>query len=52
MNYLFAAYSVAFIVFFIFVGIQGKRIKRISNDLSQMKEWEQDLHNKHVNKSL
>ncbi|MCD1261060.1 CcmD family protein [Paenibacillus athensensis] len=43
MNYVFAAYSVVFILIFIYTALQSRRIGVLKQQVEQLAELEQDL---------
>lgn len=43
LDYLFAAYSIAFSAIFVYIAIQGKRLQKIKSDLRHLEELEKEL---------
>lgn len=43
MNYLFAAYSVAFMIIFVYITVQGKRLKKLAYDVEHLSGLKQML---------
>lgn len=46
MNYLFAAYSIVFLIIFLYTAIQGRRLMRLAHEVEHLSELEQALRNK------
>lgn len=46
MNYVFAAYSVVFVIIFLYTALQHRRVISLSHEVKHLTELESDLRKK------
>lgn len=45
MSYLFAAYSIVFLIIFLYTALQGRRLKKLAHEMENFSELEKTLRN-------
>ncbi len=52
MTYLFAAYSVVFLIIFMYMTVQGKRLNKLAYDMDHLSEMKQALENDRIQQKV